>query len=107
MPPHNRRRSNDDDGLEQLARSTREGRDDPPVESAQPRTGNRPSEHEKLLTEQQVFGGDGGTAVKEADEHGEYAANDVDHAPILSNVASHVQRPCASSFCGAHLLDGI
>lgn len=74
MPPQHRRRSHDENGLEQLPRSAGDCRDEPPVESAKARTGHGPSEHEELLAEQEVFGDERGALEEESREGGDDAA---------------------------------
>jgi hypothetical protein len=74
MPPQNCRGSHHDHGLEQRARSRRQRRDQPSVQSPEPGTPRRAAEHHELVAEQQVLGGDDGARGEESQDGRDYVA---------------------------------
>lgn len=98
MPAQNGRWSHHDDGLKQLACSASKARDEPPVESVKARMRHGPSQHEELLAEQEVFGGERGAQEEESRQGGDYGAKKIHHAAIVSKGALYVQvRRCGDA----------
>jgi hypothetical protein len=83
MPPENRRRPDQDHGLEQGMRSGREHRDEPSVQSLEPWSRRRAAQHDQLLAQQEVLGGDDGVRGEEPPDGCDYVAKEVDHRAIL------------------------
>jgi len=109
MPPENRRGSYHDHGFEQRVRLGRQRRDQRSVQSAESGTRRRAAEHDQLVAEQKVLGGDGRVRGEESQDGCDDIAKEVDHRAILGPVVSQVQSrrthalsaASASSFCGA------
>jgi hypothetical protein len=109
MPLENRRGSYHDHRFEQRARSGRQHRDQPSVQPAEPGTRRRAAEHDELVAEQEVLGGDDGARSDESQDRCECVAKEVDHLSTLGPGVSLVQSgrartpsaACASNFCGA------
>jgi hypothetical protein len=91
MPLENRRGSYQDHGFEQRVRLGRQGRDQPSVQSAEPGTRRQAAEHDELVAEQEVLGGDDRARGEESQDDRDYVAKEVDHRAILGPVFSQVQ----------------
>jgi hypothetical protein len=108
MPPENRLGPHDDHRLKETARSRRQHRDQPSVQSAEPGTRGRAAQHGELVAEQEVLGGDDGTRGKDSPNSCDYVAKEVDHRAILchrglARPALRAPAARAPSFCGAQV----
>jgi hypothetical protein len=79
----NRRGPHDDHGFKQGARSRRQYRDQPSVQSAEPWTRRRAAQHRELVAEQEVLRGDDGVRDEDSPDSCDYVAKEVDHRAML------------------------
>jgi hypothetical protein len=91
MPPENGRGSHDDRALEEGAGSRCQRCDQPSVQPAKPGTRPRWAEHDELVAQQEVLGGDDRARSEESQDGCDNVAKEVDHRAILGPVVSQVQ----------------
>jgi hypothetical protein len=83
MPPENRRGSYHDHRFEQRLRLGRQRRDQPSVQSVEPGTRRRAAEHDELVAEQEVLGGDDRAPGEESQDGRDNVAKEVDHRALF------------------------